>query len=173
MSPGTSCPGRPRQAGKLKNEVAEQMDQQCLPFSLPFTPHTLEWANHREACVCVRLGGAWAGWRRLQRPVSPRHAHSTAHTPNLRLKGLPLCGRGGEAGEAAEQWGPHNSGGWGGQLHHKEEGEEAAFFYFLQPPRSIRGAKHLAREQRATLSCLCPRVGEKRVERGRETGVWR
>lgn len=45
------------------------------------------------------------------------------------------------------------------------------FFFFLQPLGSIGEAKHLAREQRATLPILCPRVGEKRVEG--EKGVWR
>lgn len=116
-SPGTSPPERPRQAGKLDNEVAEQMDQQCLPFSLP-SPH---FAVGQSGRVCASGVGGAGGRRRLQRPVSPRHAYSTAHTPNLRLKGLPLCGRGRGrgGGGGAEQWGPHNRGGCGGQLHHE------------------------------------------------------
>lgn len=103
-SPGTSPRERPRQAGKLDNEVAEQMDQQCLPFSLP-SPH---FAVGQSGRVCASGVGGAGGRRRLQRPVSPRHAYSTAHTPNLRLKGLPLCGRGRGRGGVG---GAQNNGG--------------------------------------------------------------
>lgn len=145
-------------AGGQVGQCSGRTDGPTMSAILTLLP-TL-WSGPIRESVCVGAGG-WGERRRLQRPVSPRHAYSTAHTPNLRLKGLPLCGR-----RRGKGGGPRNNGG-----HTIGEAAEGSCIMrvgwgFNSPRGASEGRNTWPWSSVAPLlPLLCTRVGEK--------GVWR